>query len=194
MDEDLFRDRSKIIPRILAIKNGGGVGYALNSTMDVMNAVKQSQVHNRTFHTLYLIAEAVYRPKTAPPNPNWYTLWVDEIKKSIQDGEKTYARTRRYDGLLALLFPEMRARLERSGGTENYMPKRKVNPSPQIRHHVAQSTNPPSLSPLYQNKSPILKGHELEEWKIKNPDAAKSFFDNEGKALPAFEVLVKRAV
>lgn len=193
MDEELFGSRGKIIPRILAIKNGGGVGYDLDSTMGVMNAIKQTHAKRRTYHTLYLIAEAVYRKEDAPANPAWYVEWVEEIKKSIVSSAKMYARTRRYDRLLSLLFPEMRARLESPFGRENYFPKRRVSTSQQIRQHASQNTNRSSFSSSHQNKSPILKGQELEEWKVRNPDAAKSFFDNEGKALPAFEVLANPA-
>lgn len=128
MDDELFGSRAKIIPRILAIKNGGGVGYELDSTMGIMNAIKQTQSHNRTFHTLYLIAEAVYRKTRDFTNPDaWYLAWIAEIKRSIHSGEKMYVRTRRYDSLLSLLFPEMRVRLEASFGTENHVPNRKTN-------------------------------------------------------------------
>lgn len=150
-DGDLFGSKSQIVPRILSIKNGGGVGYELDSTMSIMNAIKQAQVHNRKHHTIYLIAEAVYRKENALANPTWYVDWVEEIKKSIKAGDKMYVRNRRYDQLLSLLFPEMRIGLKKPFGTEDYEPKRKLNSVPQIRQHSMRGTSSPAFWPWDQN-------------------------------------------
>lgn len=150
-DGDLFGSRSQIVSRILSIKNGGGVGYEFDSTMGIMNAIKQAQVQNRKYHTIYLIAETVYQSKSAPANPTWYADWVEEIKRSIKAGDKMYVRTRRYDQLLSLLFPEMRAGLKKPFGTEDYVPNRKENPAPKIRQPFMQSTSSPSFWPWDQD-------------------------------------------
>lgn len=178
-DEDLFRSRSQIVPRILSIINGGGVGYELDSTMGVMNAIRQAQVQNRKYHTIYLIAEAVYRQGSASENPTWYLDWVEEIKKSIELGEKMYVRTRRYDHLLSLLFPEMCAGLKKPFGTVDYVPRRKMNLTPQSRQNFEQSVAPHSFWPWEQengSNSFWLKGRELDQWKRSNPAAARDFF------------------
>jgi len=186
-DDDLFGTRSQIVPRILSIKNGGGVGYELDSTMGVMNAIKQAQVQNRKYHTVYLIAEAVYRKDDAPSHPAWYQDWVEEIKKNIESGDKMYVRPRRYDELLSLLFPEMRASLKKLFGTEDYVPKRKEKPTPQIRQQSTQDANFHSFWPWNQSDSSDsdwLKGRELDQWKRDHPAAARDFFgsknENEG--------------
>jgi hypothetical protein len=127
MDDELFGSRAKIIPRILAIKNGGGVGYIPDTTMGVMESIKKSPAHTRVYHSLYLIAEKVYRNNEGSTKPSWYLDWVKEIKKSIISSAQMYARPSRYDRLLSLLFPEMTASLERPGGKENYWAKRKIN-------------------------------------------------------------------
>lgn len=93
-DRDLYGSRSQIIPRILAIRQGGGVGYELDSTMGIMNAIKQAQTNNRKFHTFYLIAINVCQRQEASNPPAWYQAWVDEIKASIEAGEKTYPHDR----------------------------------------------------------------------------------------------------
>ena len=118
-DHDLHGTRSQIIPRILAIRRGGGVGYDLDSTMCIMNAIKQSQVNNRKFHTIYLIAVNVYQGLELLNSPAWYRAWVDEIKNSIEACEEMYVRPRKYDSLLSILFPEMAEKLSKKFGTED---------------------------------------------------------------------------
>jgi hypothetical protein len=120
-DDDLTMGRRGIIPRVLSIKLGRGIGYKLNSTMEVMNAIKQSSDRNSFNHTIYMIAERVYRPTESPENPSWYVEWVNGVKASIKSGEFTYIRDDRYDKLLSLLFPEMATALSK--------PIRKTSPS-----------------------------------------------------------------
>lgn len=105
-DAVLAMGRQGIIPRVLSIKQGKGVGYKLDSTMEVMNAIKQSSARNCSNHTIYLIAEKVYRPPEFSI-PSWYENWAGEIRDSLRSGEPTYVRSRKYDKLLALLFPEL---------------------------------------------------------------------------------------
>ena len=183
-DDDLFGARSQIVRRILSIKNGGGVGYELDSTMGIMNAIKQAQVQNRQYHTVYLIAEAVYRKDAALRPPAWYQAWVEEIKRSIEAGDKMYVRTRRYDQLLSLLFPELVDGLKKSFGTEDYIPKRKETPAQQSRQHSMKGATVPKFWPSDVDKSSEaswLKGSELERWIKNNPAAARAFFRNRKK-------------
>ena len=181
-DHDLLGSRSQIIPRILAIHHGGGVGYELDSTMAIMNAIKQAQVQNRRFHTIYLIAVNVYQKLEASNPPTWYQAWIEEIKKSIEAGEKTYVRPRKFDQLLSLLFPEMAMGLGKTFGTEDYVPNRKAVSSRQMPR-----SSPPeaSSSPFWpwdrsdMRNSYWLEGRELEQWKRNYPTSARNFF---GKA------------
>lgn len=116
-DEKLTGGRQAIIPRILSIQLGRGVGYRLESAMEVMNAIRQSADQNSSNHTIYLIAEKVYRAPDSPANPSWYTYWVDGIKESINRYEATYIRDGKFDRLLSLLFPEIAASLANGYGT-----------------------------------------------------------------------------
>lgn len=179
-DRELTGTRSQIIPRILAIKNGGGVGYELDSTMGVMNAIRQARPENRKFHTIYLIAEAVYRREDSPDRPAWYHNWVEEIKRSIVLEEKMYVRPRRYDRLIALLFPEMLVNLAKPFGTEDFIPKSKARTtvSTQGTTHSANTehTSPSSVG-MEHFESLWLMGRELEQWKLTHPNAAREFFN-----------------
>lgn len=183
-EHELFGSRSQIIPTILAIKYGGGVGYELVSTMGTMNAIKQSQVHNRKLHTIYLIAFSVYQKLEALNPPDWYQTWLDEIKESIHAGEKTYVRLRKYDQLLSLLFPEMAMRLSKTFGTEDYAPSPKTRSSRQrMKRRYSEGNDSPfeSLNLSDSKDSYLLKGPELEQWKKNNPTAARNFFGNTGE-------------
>jgi hypothetical protein len=107
-DINLTSGRQRIIPRILSIKLGIGVGYKLNSTMEVMNAIKQSSSKNCSNHTIYMIAEKVFRRDQNVVNPDWYTNWVNDVKASIRAGESTYVHNHKLDKILSILFPEMK--------------------------------------------------------------------------------------
>lgn len=183
-DHDLYGSRSQIIPRILAIQHGGGVGYDLDSTMGIMNAIKQAQVNNRKFHTIYLIAVNVYQRQEASNPPAWYQTWVDEIKASIEAGEKMYVRPRKYDRLLSLLFPEMATGLSKKFGTENYVPYRRALPSRQMPMSSHSDAHGAAFWPWDRSdmRDPYwLEGAELEQWKRNYPTAARNFFGNAGE-------------
>lgn len=183
-DHDLYGSRSQIIPRILAIQRGGGVGYDLDSTMGIMNAIKQAQVNNRKFHTIYLIAVNVYQRQEASNPPAWYQTWVDEIKESIEAGEKMYVRPRKYDRLLSLLFPEMATGLSKKFGTENYVPYRRALPSRQMPMSSHSDAHGAAFWPWDRSdmRDPYwLEGAELEQWKRNYPTAARNFFGNAGE-------------
>lgn len=175
-DRALTGSRSEIIPRILAIRNGGGVGYELDSTMSVMNAIKQSRPENRMFHTIYLIAEVVYGKVPASEKPAWYQDWVSEIKRSIDSGEDSmYVRPRRYDRLIALLFPEMRTALEKSFGTEGFHAKPWLRSSARTSNSTYRARSGFTSSSVPRGY-PWLEGRELEQWKRTYPAAARAFF------------------
>ena len=140
-EKNLTANRKGIIPRILSIKLGKGVGYQLETTLDVMNAIRQSSLLNRSNHTLYLIAEKVYRPEQAPAQPQWFIEWVNEVKESIRKNEEVYIRDGRYDRLLTLLFPEMTSSLSNGYGSARGLrrkPKVSITQSPTNLNAVKQ--------------------------------------------------------
>lgn len=106
-DEELTIGRKGIIPRLLSIRLGRGVGYKLNSTMEVMNAIKQSSGRNSFNHSIYMAAEKVYRPADFTENPSWYVEWVNEVKRGINSRDITYKPDGKYFKFLAVVFPEM---------------------------------------------------------------------------------------
>jgi hypothetical protein len=133
-DELLTTGRQGIVARILSIKENIGIGYRLESAMAVMNAIRQSTFRNRSNHTLYLIAERVYRDSRSAEVLGWYSTWVNEIKASIDRGESTYIRDGRFDKLLAMLFPDMAPGLANGYGTASPK-KRTAGSDKQTRLH-----------------------------------------------------------
>lgn len=170
--DQLIGHRHSIIPRLLSIKFGRGVGYRLESTMAVMNAIRQTQERNCYNHSLYLIAEKAYRLADASTPPEWYTHWVDGIKESLKRGESTYLRDGNYDRLLSLLFPEMAAGLAHGFG------KKQVQLEPGLHAKMQGIKAPQKSTPTttYLDTPPQqawLQGRDLERWRKEHPDAAK---------------------
>lgn len=95
-----------IVPRILAIKNGGGVGYRVSNRMALMNAFKQIGGAGRKYIAYYLMAQRVYG-RNDPPSPAWFTEWVDYVRSRIASSDLDYMRTGKFDRLIGLLFPEL---------------------------------------------------------------------------------------
>lgn len=95
----LYREaKSQIIPRILAIQHGGGVGYDLDSTWwAIIIHIKQAQVPSTegVWHDLFDRSQCL--PKTGGFKPTWLASWHGLKKskeESIEAGEKTYVRPR----------------------------------------------------------------------------------------------------
>lgn len=172
--DQLIGHRYSIIPRILSIKFGRGVGYRLDSTMAVMNAIRQTNDRNSYNHSLYLIAEKAYRPVDAQPHPTWYTYWVDCIKESTKSGESTYARDGTLDRLLSLLFPKMAAGLAHGFG------KKQTRSEPDLHTTIQGFMAPRQAKPntVYLDTPPMqvwLQGRDLERWRKEHPESAKMF-------------------
>jgi len=162
--------------------------------MEIMAIQQAVPPRHRSLHTLFLIAEATYRPRYDPPRPSWYEDWVAEVQRSILAGEKTYLRSRRFDRLLSLLFPEMAPRLSKLFGTEHYKP-------PPAAQMPAGKSGPASIEPL-SNAPPSsgrpghqklhspswLTGPDLEHWKSQNPENARIWeADYANQRLPPVE-------
>lgn len=179
MDENLTESPSLIVPRILSIQVGRGVGLWEDSAMAILATLQRVRPAQRFLHTICMIAEATYRPKHEPPHPRWYEDWVAEVRRSIRAGEKTYLRSRRFDRLLSLLFPEMAPGLNKPFGTEHYKPP----PAAQMSANKSgpASIEPPSTAPPSPSRpghqklhSPSwLTGPDLEHWKSQNPENAR---------------------
>lgn len=182
-------ERRGILSRILSIHLDKGVGYKLDSGMQVLNAIRQSKGSDRSYNTLYFIAARIYNPRLSEEQKRWLDEWSTEVKASIKAGELTYLRDPAYDRLLSLLFPEMAESLSKPFGKRNLVVERDV-----AQKRSAQSEELPQRRPAgfltSQPKVQVvedvlldtgtrdwwLKGRDLEKWKLANPDTAKTWF------------------
>ncbi len=106
-DRDLYGWRGNILERILSLKLDRAVGYQLSTAWQVINAILQEGPQHFQWHTLYLIAIRRYQPTLAPHQAEKVAGWRDGVLRSLEAGERTYQRSRKYDRLLAQLLPEM---------------------------------------------------------------------------------------
>lgn len=189
-DINLIGERG-ILSRILSIRLDKGMGYRVDSGMQVLNAIRQSKGTNRSYTTLFFIAARIYKPKLSNDQQKWLDDWIAEVKLSIKGGELFYKRDPAYDRLLALLFPEMSASLEKGFGKRD-LPARilAVRRSDDFRNEVPKRSpagfleNQPKAEALQETLQDTgkrdwwLKGRDLEKWRDRNPEAAKIWFKN----------------
>ena len=97
------------MPRILSIQLNRGVGYAVDTGFQVLNAIMQSGADNKHWDTLYSIAvkayglEGHFKPKQADN----YRTWRQTIIDKVAAGDENYLRPATYDAVLSTLFPDM---------------------------------------------------------------------------------------
>ncbi|MHB1077185.1 hypothetical protein [Thiobacillus sp.] len=113
-DRDLYGWRGNILERILSLKLDRAVGYQLNTAWQVINALLQEGPHHCQWHTLYLIAIRRYSPTLTPSQAEKVAAWRSKVWRSLEVCERTYERSRKYDRMLSLLFPEMADALAKS--------------------------------------------------------------------------------
>jgi hypothetical protein len=98
-----------LVPRILSIQLNRGVGYAVDSGFQVLNAIMQSGADNKCWDTLYSIAvkayglEAHFKPKQADNYRTWRQTLIDKVGAA----DENYLRPVTYDAVLSTLFPDM---------------------------------------------------------------------------------------
>ncbi len=98
-----------LVPRILSIQLNRGVGYAVDTGFQVLNAIMQSGADNKHWDTLYSIAvktyglEAHFKPKQADNNGTWRQTIIGKVAA----GDENYLRPSTYDAVLSTLFPDM---------------------------------------------------------------------------------------
>lgn len=173
-DRDLYGWRGNLLERILSIKLGRAVGYQLNTSWQVINAILQEGPIHFRWHTLYLIAIRQYQPTLAPHQAQKVAEWRERVLRSLAAGELTYQRSRNYDNLLGLLFPEMadalakplRQRRSEAAGSRG---------SSGEPGQGRSSSSPGGLSSRPPSYGLWLKGAKYEEWKQQNPEAARAW-------------------
>ncbi|WP_159275764.1 hypothetical protein [Variovorax boronicumulans] len=106
-------DEAGVIPRLLSIQQNRGIGYAVDTGFQVLNAIMQSGTDTRQWHTLYPMAvkafglEARFTQKQA----DLYAAWRQTIIDKVAADDESYLRPARYDPVLSMLFPEMAPRI-----------------------------------------------------------------------------------
>ena len=172
---ELFSGRQGIIPRILSIKIGRGLGYKLDSTMAVMNAIRQSTDQNRSNHSIYMIAEKVYRSELQPVAP-WYPVWVSQVRGSIEVYDPNYIRDGKHDKLLSMLFPEMAKGIATGFGTSKWSKKKNLTSNNPTSSNTTSFLSSKLVDTGYNDG--WLVGRDLEIWKRSNPAAARDYMDS----------------
>lgn len=112
-DDRLYSGAGRtIIERLLSIQLDTGVGYKHDTGWQVINAILQDiSATSKSWHSLYLIAIKVYRPRLSEAQKIRVNQWRTEVRGSIQTHEDAYLRDPKYDDFLALLFPGMQEAL-----------------------------------------------------------------------------------
>lgn len=100
-DEALFSWRRNIITRLLSIKKDRGVGYKLLTGWQVINTIIPEPQHSWKWHTLYLMATRVYKPRLTEAQAEHVTNWRNKARESINNNEMFYLRDTKYDRLLS---------------------------------------------------------------------------------------------
>jgi len=112
LDPDMISDTG-LVPRILSIRHNRGIGYAVDSGFQVLNAIMQSGEDNRRWHALYTMAVKTYglSQHFTQKQAVLYAGWRTSIVNGVQAKDESYLRPSTYDGLLCALFPDMAARI-----------------------------------------------------------------------------------
>lgn len=104
---------SGLVPRILSLQKNRGIGYAVDTGFQVLNAIMQSGADNKRWDTLYTMTvkayglEAQFTQKQATLYMNWRQTIIDKV--AVHD--EAYLRPSQYDAVLSLLFPELAPRI-----------------------------------------------------------------------------------
>lgn len=99
-----------IVPRILSIQLNTGVGYAVSSAIQVLNATMNTRSDNSTqWLSLYLIAAKSFDVEQhfRPEQVQRFRKWRAEVVGQIEAEAPEYLRPARFDAILSVLFPAM---------------------------------------------------------------------------------------
>lgn len=112
-EHELLTDQ---LPRLLSIKYGRAIGYRYKTVWpnhyrgvwQVLNAaLSMKSPSSRPFNILYLMAVRQFNPRLDPEHDQRIKNHRDEIKRSIDAGERRFIRDRTYDEAITLLLPEL---------------------------------------------------------------------------------------
>lgn len=167
----LYRKQGSIIHRLLSIKENRPIGYNLQTTWQVLNAILQEGHPYMSYQSLYLIAIKTYRPTLTDKQLERVNAWRTEVRDSLKAGEQSYRRSTRYDRLLSFLFPEMAAGIAVPLGKSA---ERSVHFNDDGYEPPQRYVRQPSPTSWY------LTGAEYERWKAANPESAAAWEKAQG--------------
>jgi hypothetical protein len=168
-DRDLYGWRGNILERILSLKLDRAVGYQLSTAWQVINAILQEGPNHFQWHTLYLIAIRRYSPTLTPSQAERVAAWRNKVWRSIEDGERMYERSRKYDRLLGLLFPEMAGALAKPLADPRVSATRR-NPEATVELLSGRTARQDGYVEVgYRNSRLRLPARDCEAWLTANP-------------------------
>lgn len=175
-DETLFLRQGNILDRLLSIKLDRAVGYRISTAWQVINAILSERGYGLMWHTLYLLASRLYVPKLT--SDQWTTIqeWRQRVADSLEAGEGTYRRDRRYDRLLSLLFPDMAKWLpmELPGDRSRY---HSYTTQQELHYEDVWDDSTQATPMLSQSSEPYawLSGAAFDKWAAQNPQSAEAW-------------------
>ncbi|MEO9231566.1 MAG: hypothetical protein ABI216_21810 [Devosia sp.] len=106
-------DEAGVIPRLLSIQQNRGIGYAVATGFQVLNAIMNSGTDNCQWHTLYPMAVKAYGLETqfTQKQAELYAAWRQTIIDKVAAADKAHLRPARYDAVLSMLFPDLAPRI-----------------------------------------------------------------------------------
>lgn len=163
LDPDLCAGRVRILDRLLSIQLNRAIGYRMDSAWQVINTILNDQPMAESWHTLFFLAIRTYRPTLTHAQAQTIELRRKAIADSLRSGDNRYRRSRKFDKLLGLLFPEMAEELL------------KELPAPmRAAGHAAVPT--PGIP---RDPDPWLRGTDYAEWKRRYPESATYWEESE---------------
>lgn len=122
--DSVMIDGAGLVSRILSIRHNRGIGYAVDSGFQVLNAIMQSGKRNRQWSTLYAIAVKAYdlarhfSARQAETYEGWRQLVIERVKAN----DAMYLRPETYDPILSALFPDMASGIATGYGVNHRPP------------------------------------------------------------------------
>jgi hypothetical protein len=180
-DPVLYAWQGSVLDRLLSIQDNAAWGYRVETLWQVLNTALVEKAQDKLcWHTLYLTALKAYKPNLEPQHRARVTQWREKVWQDLEDCgqrgvESVYRRSRRFDPLLGVLFPEMRELLARPLPGE--ATSRRPGPAPSQPQEVGRRPMDGSPSMHWSREPAWLKGPELDDWKRKNPEAAAAWED-----------------
>jgi len=173
-DPELYGWQGCILDRLLSIQGNRAVGYKLTTLWQVLHTATLEKAPEKLgWHTLHLIALKAYAPplesRHQPHIERWRLKVISDLDECASRGQvSVYRRSRKFDPLLGLLFPEMDRALKRPLPGD----LSKDSPTGTVVAKGRGGTGVGVDFSVRRNPDLWLKGNELEDWITRHPEAA----------------------